>query len=114
MKQILTTATVLWIMAFGAGCRDERVTNLEQRVNSLEQQIHQLESERNKSTSDESARRAKLESCVLAADAGYQRNMISNGTKARNGSYDVPVPLVAAMEKQKQGKIEECKLLYAK
>ncbi|SRR6266849_6573522 len=96
------------------GCRDTRVTNLEKRVDHLEQTIHQLEADRTKAADDDSARRAKLESCVAEANATFQKSMVSNGTKQRDGSYNVPVPVVSEMQRVKQGKIEECRLLYSK
>ncbi|MBZ5526562.1 MAG: hypothetical protein LAN71_01480 [Acidobacteriia bacterium] len=97
-----------------AGCQDTRVTNIEKRVDHLEQTVHQLEADRTKAADDDSARRAKLESCVAEANAAFERNTISNGTRLRNGSYNVPVAVVSEMQKAKQGKIEECRLLYSK
>lgn len=96
------------------GCQDSRVPNLEQRVSRLEQSVQQLESERDKSAKDDSDRRARLESCVAQANAAFDSNLVSNGTKNRSGSYSVPVPVMAEMQRQKQGKIEECRLLYSK
>jgi predicted RNase H-like nuclease (RuvC/YqgF family) len=97
-----------------AGCEDSCVPALEQRVKQLEGRIHQLEAERTKNVEDNSALRAKLESCVADANADFQKNSESNGTKARNGSYNVSVPLLEQMQRQKQSKIEECRLLYSK
>jgi hypothetical protein len=114
MKPILQTATLLLVMATSVGCQDSRVTALEQRVSRLEESVHQLQSERDKTSTDESARRAKLESCVAEATAAYDRNLVSNGTKAGNGSYNVSVLVLAEMQRQKQGKIAECRLLYSK
>lgn len=96
------------------GCQDTRVTNLEKRVGNLEQTLHQLEADKTKAADDDSARRAKLESCVADANAAFQTDMIINGTKQRNGSYNVSVPVLEQMERRKQGKIEECRLLYSK
>ena len=96
------------------GCQDTRVTNLEKRVDKLDQTVHQLEADRTKAVDDDSARRAKLESCVAEANADFDRNMISNGTKKRDGSYSVPVPAASEMQRVKQGKIDECRLLYSK
>jgi|SRR2546427_12926463 len=97
-----------------AGCQDTRLSNLEKRVDHLEQAVHQLEAARTKAADDDSARRAKLESCVAEANAAFERNMVSNGTKQRNGSYTVLVPVLNEMQRVKQGKIEECRLLYSK
>jgi hypothetical protein len=115
MKPILQTVTLLLlIIPISVGCQDSRVTALEQRVSRLEQSVNQLDAERDKINTAESARREKLESCVAEANATFDRNVASNGTRARNGSYNVPVPVVTEMQRQKQGKIEECRLLYSK
>lgn len=105
---------VLLILFPIGGCQDNRVTGLEKRVDRLEQTIHQLEAERTKAADDDSARRAKLESCVADANSVFQTDMVRNGEKQRNGSYNVSVPVMEQMERIKQGKIEECKLLYSK
>jgi hypothetical protein len=97
-----------------AGCRDARVDSLEQRVTHLEQSVQQLQVERNKQDKDDEDRRTKLENCVADANAEFQRNLVSNGTRARNGSYNVAVPVLTEMQRQKQGKMDECRLLYAK
>jgi hypothetical protein len=97
-----------------AGCQDTRVSRLEKRVDQLEQTVHQLETDRTKAADDDSARRAKLESCVAEANSAFQTDMVRNGTKQRNGSYNVSVPVLEQMERRKQGKIEECRLLYSK
>src|SRR5712691_1284651 len=111
MKKLAFTVTAALSLA---GCRDTRVTNLEKRVDHLEQTVHQLEADRTRAADNDSARRAKLESCVAEANAAFERNMVSNGTKQRNGSYNVPVPILEQMQRQKQGKIEECRVLYSK
>jgi hypothetical protein len=112
MKNVVVAGAAL--LCLGAGCQDTRVTNLEQRVNRLDESVRRLELERTKSSADDAARRAKLENCVAEANTEFQRNVVSNGTKARNGSYNVPIPAITEMQKQKQGKIEECRLLYSK
>jgi hypothetical protein len=111
--KLLSIVALILVFAL-AGCDDNRVPALELRVKQLEEKIHQLEVERTKSSEDDSARRAKLESCVADANADFQKNLESNGTKARNGSYNVSVPLLEQMQRQKQSKIEECRLLYSK
>jgi hypothetical protein len=110
MWRPIALATVLSF----TGCQETRVTNLEKRVDHLEQTVHQLKADRTKAADDDSERRAKLESCVAEANAAFERNMVSNGTKQRNGSYNVPVPVLSEMQRVKQGRIEECRLLYSK
>jgi hypothetical protein len=113
MKSITLTAALFLLIAVSEGCQDSRVTPLEQRVNRLEQTVRQLEAEQVKTSNDEAARRAKLENCVVGANMVFDSSIISNGTRSRNGSYSVPVPVEAEMLRQKQAKIEECKLLYS-
>jgi hypothetical protein len=60
------------------------VTNLEKRVDQLEQTTHRLEADRSKAVDDNSARRAKLESSVMEANASFDRDKVNNGTKQRN------------------------------
>ncbi|SRR5713226_4268373 len=83
-------------------------------VKQLEERTRQLEAERTKNANDYDIRRLKLEKCVSEANADFQKNLENNGKKARNGSYNVPVPLLEQMQRQKQSKIEECRLLYSK
>jgi len=97
-----------------AGCQDSRVPALEQRLKQLEERTHQLEAERTKTSEDDAARRARLEACVADANGDFQRNLEHNGTKQRDGSYTVPVPTSEQMQRQRQGKIEECRVLYSK
>ena len=97
-----------------SGSQDSRVTNLEQRVNQVENKTRELESQRTKSADENASIRAKLEAGVEEASTDFQRNLVSNGTKQRNGSYNVPVPTLAKMQRQKQVEIETCRLLYSK
>jgi hypothetical protein len=83
-------------------------------VKQLEERTRQLEAERTKNANDDDVRRLKLENCVSEANADFQKNLENNGKKARNGSYNVPVPLLEQMQRQKQSKMEECRLLYSK
>ncbi len=97
-----------------AGCEDKRETNLEQRVKQLEERTRQLEAERTKSSEDDAARRVKLEGCLLEADTEFDMYKTHNGRKQADGSYNVPVPVLEQMQRQRESKIERCKLLYAK
>jgi outer membrane murein-binding lipoprotein Lpp len=110
-----SVAVVVAMILFLSGCQDSRVTNLEQRVNQLESETRELKSERAaKSADDDATRRTKLEACVEDVNADFQHNLVSNGTKHRNGSYNVPVPTLAEMQRQKQVEIETRRLLYSK
>jgi hypothetical protein len=108
---MLTGALVLCLTT---GCEDARIANLEKRVSQLEEKNRQLESNKEKSSEESTARQVKLENCVAQAEAEFQKDVVGNGTKTRNGLYSVPVPVQSAMESKKRGKIEECRLLYGK
>ena len=97
-----------------AGCDDKRETNLELRVKQLEERTRQLEAERTKSLEDEAARREKLEGCLLEADTEFDVYKTHNGKKQADGSYNIPVPVLEQMQRQRESKIERCKLLYSK
>jgi outer membrane murein-binding lipoprotein Lpp len=104
----------LSIVALSTGCQDARVTRIEQRVDRLEQNVNQLESEHNSIAQEESARRAKLETCVADANTTFDKNVVSNGTRTRSGTHSLPVASLNELTKEKKDKIEECKLLYSK
>jgi hypothetical protein len=95
------------------GCNDTRVAALEKRVTTLEQTVNQLQADR-AAVDKDADRRTKLESCVADADAQFNRDIASNGELQRNGTYNVPVPVASEMQRVKQSKIDECKLLYSK
>ncbi len=102
------------VLCVVAGCQDNRVPALEQRIKQLEERTRQLEADRQKASDDDAAKRAKLESCVADANSEFQLSIARNGTKQPNGTYNVPVPLAEQMQRQKQAKIDECRLLYGK
>lgn len=110
----MALAGLLFVALSGSGCQDARISNLEQRVSQLERTTRELEAERNKAAEGETARRAKLENCVADANGDFEKYLVANGAKQKNGSYNVPVPVLAELQRVKQGKIEECKLLYSK
>jgi len=110
MKSVVVVAAILLSTA---GCQNARVTSLEQRVNHLEQSIRELEAERTKNAADDAARQKKLETCVAVANFDFETNMANNGTKDGKGGYNVPVPVMTEMRRQKQSNLEECSLLYS-
>jgi hypothetical protein len=97
-----------------AGCQDSRVPALEQRVKQLEEQVKQLEEAHTKASDADLERRTSLAGCICDANANFQKDLEHNGTKLRNGSYNVPVPVLEQMRQQQQMKIEQCKILNAK
>lgn len=110
MQKLILMAAIVSL----SGCRDERVTSLEKRVENLEQAFQKLEAQQNKSADEDAARRAKLESCVSEANAEFQSSAGRNGTRQANSTYNIPLPLLEQMQRQRQAKIEECRLLYSK
>jgi hypothetical protein len=109
-----SVAVVVMILFF-SGCQDSRVTNLEQRLNQLENKTRELESERTKSAvEDDDARiRANLEACVETVTTDFKRSLANNTAKRRNSPHSVPKPTLAEMQRQKQSKIDDCRLIYA-
>ena len=97
---------------FTISCQDPRVPSLEQRVSNLEQRTQQLESQHKIDADQESQRLEKLKQCIADANTQYQSDIRSNGTKNGPGTLSIPVVAMAAMDRRKQQKIEECKLLY--
>jgi hypothetical protein len=116
VKNITTVLSLLvaTLPLYTLACQDSRVPALEQRLASLEQRTSQLETQRAADASQESQRREELRTCIANANSQYQSDIQSNGTKNGRDTVSVPVTLMAAMDRRKQQKIEECKLLYAK
>lgn len=109
MQELILMAAIVSL----SGCRDER-SRPSKRVENLEQAFQKLEAQQNKSADEDAARRAKLESCVSEANAEFQSSAGRNGTRQANGTYNIPLPLLEQMQRQRQAKIEECRLLYSK
>ena len=95
------------------GCEDKRVTAFEQRISRLEQSVNSMQAEQKKIAEHEINARFNLEMCVNAANEEFERSVRSNGTKSRGG-YDVPTVVLAELRRQKQDKIEDCKLLHGR
>lgn len=101
-------------MLFSVGCRDSRVNSLQQRVAVLEDKVSKLEANLKNSADEENERHTNLMDCVSRANSDYDSSIRSNGQKRRDGTYDLPLSLMGELRRQKQDKIEECKLLYGK
>jgi hypothetical protein len=92
-------------------CQDNRVSALEKRVADLEKKVQTLEAS-NKADADAVAQKElDFKNCVQQANDDYMTNVRNNGTKTRTG-YSVDTRVMPEIERQKQSKIEECKLLY--
>jgi len=87
--------------------RDKRIEALEKRVTSLETQLHDTQMDRK-------TRQESLEECVKQADRDYWDYLRRNGKTNADGSLNAPLVVVEQARKNKQAKIEECKLLYGR
>jgi len=96
------------------GCNDQRVSELDRRVKVLEASVQQVQADQKKIADADSKRQSELQLCIFQADSKFQESLNGNGQKRRDGSYDVPIPVMAEMERQKHDQIEECKVLYGK
>jgi hypothetical protein len=91
-----------------AGCRDSCVPALERRVKQLGERTSQLEAERTKTSEDDAARLRRGRQRRIRFEPVPQRHKI---TKRH---VNVPVTLLEQMQRQKESKIEQCRLLYSK
>lgn len=112
MKSVHRLIVLIALTYMTTGCEDKRITNLEKRVAELEGKTKQLETEKTKAADERGQRELDLRNCVADANAEYRQNIASNGTKTSRGTYSLPVTSMNALDRQKQSKIEECKLLY--
>jgi outer membrane murein-binding lipoprotein Lpp len=112
MKALLAAA--LFSLLALAGCDDRQVSDLDQRVRTLEKSVQQMQASQKEIADDAAKVRTHLQVCIFEANSKFQESLEGNGTKRRDGSYDVPIPIMAEMERQKRDKIEECKVLYGK
>ena len=100
------------VVALLTGCQDKRVAPLEQRIGELEAKVKLLEAERDKKADERSQKEFAFKACVQAANDEYSQDVKANGVRTKNGAYDLPVVTVRELDRRKQQKIEECRLLY--
>src|ERR1035437_8211984 len=112
MKRATIFLALLALTSIAIGCDDKRIQNLEKRVSNLVEKTKPLESDKIKAADEASQKEFLLKACVADANDQYQKNIVSNGTKGRGGTYSLPITAMNALDRQKQSKIEECKLLY--
>ncbi|SRR6266702_1925653 len=93
-------------------CQDQRLPTLEKRVADLESKVKTLEGMQKEKSDSVSQNQADFRDCVHAADDDFMQAVRSNGTKNGRGSYSVETQALREIERQKQSKLEECKLLY--
>jgi|ERR1019366_776084 hypothetical protein len=111
MKSI-SVLVVLILLLVTTGCQDKRVAPLEQRVGELEVKVKLLEVQQAKSADEKSQKEFVFKACVQNANDEYYQDVKANGTRTKNGAYDMPVVTAHEIDRRKQQKIEECKLLY--
>jgi len=61
---------------------------------------------------EKSQKESSFSLCLSNANLEYQRAIEANGTRTGKGTYSLPVVTLREFDRQKQSKIEECKLLY--
>ena len=110
MRKLVISFTVA-VVTFACGCQDGRLGALEKRVSDLEATVKDLQAEQKKVADARSQRDEEFKSCVNAADDAYYATIRGNGTKENSG-YNVSLPVMQQIEREKQAKLEECKLLY--
>jgi hypothetical protein len=112
MKPSILVAIMLAVVIGCGGCQGSRVTALEKRVSELELKVKYLEAAQAKSADARSQQEEEFRSCVVEANDDYHSAIRGNGTKNGAASYSVSLPVLQEIERQKQAKLEECKLLY--
>jgi hypothetical protein len=94
------------------GCQDNRVPTLEKRIADLESKVNTLEEKQQAQADADSTNEARFKQCVYSPDDEFDNGLKLNGTKNSNGSYAVPTSSLQQLQRQKQNRLEECKLLY--
>jgi hypothetical protein len=112
VRRFFFVFAVIVFLVSVVGCQDKRVAPLEQRVGELEVKMKLLETERAKAADAQSQKEFVFKACVQNANDEYFQDVKANGTRTRNGAYDMPVVTAREIDRRKQQKIEECKLLY--
>jgi hypothetical protein len=101
------------VVALGlSACNDNRVPSLEKRVSDLETRMKTIEESQKAKADTDATNEARFKQCVYSADDEFNSGLRLNGTKNANGSYAVPTPALQQMQRQKENKYEERKLLY--
>ena len=106
---ILSISASIFILI---GCQDNRVPTLEKRISDLESKVKTLEDKQQAKADADSTNEANFKECVRSADDDYNSTLRLNGTKNSNGSIAIDASSLQQLQRQKQSKLEECKLLY--
>jgi hypothetical protein len=105
----------VFLLAIAIGlssCKDERVPALEKRISDLEARTKAIEDNQKAKTDADAKNEARFKECIYSADDDFDTNLRNNGEKNGKGGYSVPTPILEQMQRQKQSRYEECKLLY--
>jgi hypothetical protein len=95
-----------------AGCQDERVPALEKRIADVEAKMKTVEDKQQAKIDADSINEVNFKECVRSADDDYNSTLRLNGTKNSNGSIAIATSSLQQLQRQKQSKLEECKILY--
>jgi hypothetical protein len=112
MRRIFLPLVPIVTVLILTGCQDDRVPPLEKRIAELETKVKNLEELQEARASANSIKEADFRDCVSRADDAFDHSLRMNGTKSSDGSYAVPTSILEQIQRQKEGKLEECKLLY--
>ena len=110
--KLLIVLPVSVLVLILAGCQDDRVPALEKRTVDLESKVKTLEEKQQAKVDVGSTNEARFKQCVYSADNEFDNGLRLNGTKNKNGSYALATASLEQLQRQKQNKLEECKLLY--
>jgi hypothetical protein len=103
----------LFVAALGlSACQDNRVPSLEKRVSDLETKMKAIEDDKKARADADAINESSFKQCIFSADEEFSKSIHLNGSKNANGSYAVPTATLQQMNRQKETKYEECKLLY--
>lgn len=112
MRRIIVPLVSIVVFFILTGCQDDRVPPLEKRIASLETKVKNLEDLQQARANADSIKQSDFKDCVSRADDEFDHALRMNGTKNSDGSYAVPTSTLEQIQRQKEGKLEECKLLY--
>ena len=106
---ILSISALVFVLI---GCQDNRVPTLDKRIADLESKVKTLEEKQQAKADADSTNESRFKQCVYSADDEFDNGLRLNGTKNANGSYALATTSLQQLQRQKQNKLEECKLLY--
>jgi hypothetical protein len=112
MRRIFVPLVPIAALFILTGCQDERVPPLEKRIAELETKVKHLEELQEAKASADSIKEADFRDCVSRADNEFDHSLRMNGAKNSDGSYAVATSTLEQIRRQKESKLEECKLLY--